>query len=1146
MKNTILNIFFLFSFITFSSAQDTTVVQTLTWEDDFRSGVFTFPDNPTNDWEKVIMLYNMRCHDNAVGNGNVGCREWDFSCNTFITDSSIVDSTQFMHLTHIISNFDNQVGNTFRYVDQPVFSYFQYGQHETNYTSTISEIDAKVGTDEFPLPMVGNTEVGKGQFLYTAAELQAAGLSAGNITGLKLDIIDTGDDVNFLRVRMKATDETSMDATNPNLDGFNEVYFRSTAFTSTGTNFLRFYNDFEWDGSSNVIMEFSYTTPPVGAAASIFGHQTANESGLIFMGGNDHAINFTGVGSVRTPDLSLTEITDEITIALWAKGNPITLPVNTFAFEGEDSNGIRHAGSHLPWGNGRIFWDCGNLGNGWDRIDKQATEAEYENVWAHWAFTKNANTGSMKIYRNGSLWHQGTGKTHPINIEKFTIGANIEKVTSYQGEMDAFQIFNKELDEDAIKAWMSRPYDPSLPFAANLQSYYSFDEGTGTTTTDISPNGNVANIESTPTWTRIRGRDLFKSFATSTVRPTATFVQGEYTVEDQIIMVLDSVENAPNEVVSYRANGTDLMAVDTQYLWDADASLVWDENGNLIDFNDLTPSGSITLDEFAYFQKQPGKFEILSLVTPYGNGLDLGDQGKTFKIDVTDYAPILKGQKRMSLELGGQNQEEMDIKFLFIKGTPTREVKNVQNIWPFRRGNIDQILDDTYFEPRMVDASEDNSIYKLRIAVTGHGQNGEFQPRSHFIKAGNQQYNFDVWKECSELPIFPQGGTWIFDRAGWCPGLPTDIHEFDVTEFITQNKEIELDYGINGFTMTEANYLVSAQLVTYGQPNFSVDAEIVEVIRPTTQLEHARKNPACNEPTVRIKNNGSENLTSLTIEYGEQGGQKKTYNWSGNLGFLETEDVELPIDFIGFWTSLEGSGIFEVTLSNANGGLDEYSNNDYFSTPFERPRFYERPLQVQVRTNNNGNETSYTIKDINGNEILTRDGLASNTSYTDDLQLPRGCYTLEINDSEDDGLFYWFWEQVGPPRGRGSARILELFPNGIALPVHTFEPEFGRSTQIDFAIPSFVNTLEQGELEFFSLYPNPASETINLDLKGFEGDKFEIEIVDVNGKIIKIQTVEIFSKDHLESIDISTFPTGMYFAKVKNSKQFWVREFVKN
>ena len=1146
MKKVILTSLFL-SIFYFSNAQDTTVVQTLTWADDFRASVYDFPDIPQGGWEKVLMMYNMRCHDAAVGNGNVGCREWDFSCNTFITDSSRVDSTRLVHLTHIISNFDNQAGNTFRYSDSPVYTYTQYEQHVTDYSSTISETEGTVGADELSLPFAPETKVGKGQFYYTATELQAAGLSAGDITGLKLNLTDAGDDVNFLRIRIKSVDETSANTAAPELDGFTEVYFSNTAFQNTGEHFFKFYENFDWDGTSNLVVEFSYTNPPVGTPPAIFAHQTGFQSGLVYNGNEDNALEFSGTGSVATPDLSLTEITDEITIAFWSRGNANALPTATFAFEGEDFAGNRNAGAHLPWGNGIIFWDCGNEGNGWDRISRQATEAEYENEWAHWAFTKNSNTGVMRIFRNGESWHEANGRTNSINIEKFSIGANIENVTSYQGQLDAFQIFNKELDADAIKIWMHQLYDDSLPFAENLQAFYDFDEGMGQAANDVSPNGSVANIIGAPAWRSVRGKDLFKEFITTNVRPTATFVQGEYQVEDQVVFVLDSIENPQNRVVSYSVNGTDLIVLDTQFVWDVDASLVFDEAGNLIDFNDIQPDASVTLGEFDYYQKIPAKYEILSLVTPYGNGLDLGQEGVTFKIDVTDYAPILTGSKRMSLELGGQNQEEMDIKFLFIEGTPTREVKNIQNIWPFRRGVIDVILDDSAFEPRMVATSDEDDLqYKLRVAVTGHGQNGEFQPRNHFITAAGEQFNFDVWKECSELPIYPQGGTWLFDRAGWCPGLPTDVHEYDLTDLIQKGEPIRIDYGINGFTMTEANYLVSAQLVTYGPPAFEVDAEVVEIIRPTTQLEHARLNPACNEPMVRIKNNGQKALTSMLIEYGEVGGEKKTRQWFGNLGYLETEDVSLPIEFLGFWNELEGTGTFEVSVSDVNGGADEHASNNYISSTFERPQVFDRPIQVQVRTNNEGSETSYTIKDTEGNIILERGNLASNTTYTDQLQLPRGCYTFEINDTEDDGLFYWFWEQVGPPRGRGSARLLEVFSNGIALPVHTFEPEFGRSARIDFSIPAFVNTLEQGEIEFFSLYPNPASETINLDLKGFEGDEFQIEILDINGKLVKTQRTTIFNKEHLETIDISTLPAGMYLKKVKNSKKFWVEEFVKN
>ena len=47
-------------------------------------------------------------------------------------------------------------------------------------------------------------------------------------------------------------------------------------------------------------------------------------------------------------------------------------------------------------------------------------------------------------------------------------------------------------------------------------------------------------------------------------------------------------------------------------------------------------------------------FQIMSFVTPYGIGLDLGPEGKTWYFDLTDYAPIFKGNKRITVSGGGQ------------------------------------------------------------------------------------------------------------------------------------------------------------------------------------------------------------------------------------------------------------------------------------------------------------------------------------------------------------------------------------------------------------------------------------------------------------------------------------------------------------
>lgn len=1151
MKKVFFTLSTLFLFCLSANAQDTTVVQTFKWDDpdNFRAGSFDFPDDDPNSWSKILMLYNMRCHDLQVGNGAVGCREWDYSCNTFITDSSRVDSTRLIHPSHIISNFDNSAGFAFRYTEEPVYTYYVYDQHDVNYNSTISETTAKVGAEDLPMPLSLSKQVAKQQWIYSAAELLAAGFSAGDLTGLKMNIAAAGETNNFLRIKIKSTSKTELDETVPDLDGFTEVYFKNTDLSTVGEQFFKFYNNFDWDGTSNLIVEVTFTNNESANQPMVMGEQIpGSRPAMAYVGGlNDYAIRFDRSGAIRLTPESFDSISTEITVNLWAKGNT-ALPINTYAFEGTDGGGNRQASSHLPWSNGRVYWDCGNDGSGYDRIDKQANDADFKNSWTFWSFTKNTETGSMKIYKNGVLWHSGAAKSKEIDLKNFVIGSNVIGTGVYFGEIDGFQIWSKELDEAAIKVLMHVGVGSAHPDIASLVYDMSFNEGSGRVTAETFSGNLQGTFEGSPTWSRLRGKDLFKSFSSLNLRPAITFVRGEYDVDDVIVSITDSIQNPPNMVVSYGTAGTDLISIDTQFVWDVDNSFTYSaETGDLLEFNDITPSGEINISEFDYYQKRPGKFEILSLVTPYGNGLNLGSEGKTFTIDVTDYAPILQGRKRMSLEMGGQSQEEMNIQFVFIKGTPPRYVRNIQNIWPFRRGTFRQILDNTFFEPRNVPLAADAAEFKIRSAITGHGQNGEFQPRTHFmnVNGGAKDFEFDVWKECSDIPIYPQGGTWTFDRAGWCPGVPTDVHEFDITDMVTPGGMVELDYGLNGITMDQANYLVNSQLVSYSAPNFSLDAEIVEIMRPTDMVEHARINPACNRPMVRVKNSGSSALTSLKLEYGEKDGSKRVYDWNGNLAFLATADIELPLADLGIWSMLDGEGEFEVRILEVNGGADENPQNDNYITPFTRPQVIERSIEVAIRTNDRGNETSYKITDMAGNVILDRGGLAPNTLHLDEIVLGRGCYTFELNDSGDDGLYYWFWEQTGDSRGRGSATINGIFRNGFKFGLKSFEPEFGRFVNFDFSVPEYTNTLEPGTLELFSVYPNPTADFVNLDLKGFENQDFRVQISDVNGSLILEKEISVNGSDHVESIDISAFAKGMYFIKVHSGDKFWVREVAK-
>ena len=49
------------------------------------------------------------------------------------------------------------------------------------------------------------------------------------------------------------------------------------------------------------------------------------------------------------------------------------------------------------------------------------------------------------------------------------------------------------------------------------------------------------------------------------------------------------------------------------------------------------------------------------------------------------------------------------------------------------------------------------------------------------------------------IPIYPQGGTWPFDRAGWCPGMvvPVRIDQFNSD---ISNSTIDFEYYFQPWT----------------------------------------------------------------------------------------------------------------------------------------------------------------------------------------------------------------------------------------------------------------------------------------------------------------------------------------------------------
>ncbi|MEP7170989.1 MAG: LamG-like jellyroll fold domain-containing protein, partial [Bacteroidota bacterium] len=623
---------------------DTTIVQTFRFDTTMRAGVFLFPTDTTKTYEKIIMLYSMRCKNGLISNSsntNLGCGEWDYNCFTYVVDSSQTDSLHSQHGSHDISNFSDTI---FNYTTTPVWTYTQYMQQQITYTSIISEDSASIATGTTPLvnPFAASHAASRTQNLWTAAELTSAGLTAGDITGMRLDVQSLGSAIDNLKIRIKHSSQTVLDANIPETDGFTEVYFLNTPMGSTGTNSFYFYTPFNWDGISNLLVEFCYTNAATGTDNEVTGHDAGFNASLVSTQPDSYLESDGSLSFIKINPAPFPSITDKITVAFWAFGDSLILPANTSIIEGIDANNHRQLNVHLPWSDSNIYWDCGgDASGGYDRINKAATAADIKGKWNFWTFTKNATTGNMSIYLNGALWHAGTGKTKLINISEMVAGMGISAGVNYQGNYDELSIWNTDLSLASVQQIMYNDITNAHPDYANLLSYYKLNEGTGNTAYDSSPNLFDSEIIN-PAWRHHRGNTLFRNFTADTFRPNTTFIKGVYTSTLQSYPVLDSVVNNATSVISYNILNNDLNVIDTIYVWAAGYTYIYNEFGTKIDSILVNGTSTINITQLSYFQKHPMKMELINFITPYGINLNMnGLIGKTWEFDVTDYAPVL-------------------------------------------------------------------------------------------------------------------------------------------------------------------------------------------------------------------------------------------------------------------------------------------------------------------------------------------------------------------------------------------------------------------------------------------------------------------------------------------------------------------------
>ncbi len=495
-------------------------------------------------------------------------------------------------------------------------------------------------------------------------------------------------------------------------------------------------------------------------------------------------------------------------------------------------------------------------------------------------------------------------------------------------------------------------------------------------------------------------------------------------------LVVDSIPKKARLLEFYEDPSNPTRRTSYKYVWDTYYRYTFDNNGNVIDSVLVPPDTTIYLSKRRIYTNDPiaitERYEIMRYVTPYGIGLDVGD-GFTWTMDVTDFAPLLTGK----VYLDAPNQQEpIEITFDFIEGIPERNIIRLERIYDFYDVVYDKNFENKISKQRK-QVSPEEKMFRLKVIQTGHGFGGnednccEFCKKNAYVKVNDTvRYTKEVWRECGTNPLYPQGGTWLFNRTNWCPGAEVQPYDFELTPFIGNYRSFTYDYDMDYYdkpyssgSNTIGRWIITAYIISYSDLNFTTDAELYDILSPSTKDVYKRMNPTATSPLIMVKNRGKEEIKSLKIKYGIVGGSEYIFNWSGSIKSLESKNILLPPMACSEWKT--DSRTFRVEILEVNGKPDEYPSNNVGYSRFQPPSSIYKDLTIFIRTNNyevlvnDANFVAYKIeiKDSAGRKILDKEP-PHNSENEYDVKLRDGCYDLNLISYLQCGLGFWYYRQL--------------------------------------------------------------------------------------------------------------------------------------
>lgn len=305
-------------------------------------------------------------------------------------------------------------------------------------------------------------------------------------------------------------------------------------------------------------------------------------------------------------------------------------------------------------------------------------------------------------------------------------------------------------------------------------------------------------------------------------------------------------------------------------------------------------------------------------------------------------------------------------------------------------------------------------------------------------------------------------------------------------------------------------------------------------------------------PRFALTNLGSAPLTQAFIELKWDTNTLQTLHWVGYLPTYGEAYVTLDSQ------SISNTGLLKTTITNINNGTgdDDFSNNVRNENFSDAVQFNTTQVLLKIRTDNYGEETYWEVRDeqgvvleFGGNQEVGPNGggafplgtpigpgaYPNLTIIRDTLELPTdGCYSIHFSDGYGDGMCCDF--------GTGYYRLFNLDNTATAL---ISGGEFDEYARRALEVGMVSSTAEPVQVIDFQIFPNPATDFLNISVETRDGLECSIRVFNAFGQLQhQFPTQKAVPGGHDWRLSLSGWAEGVYFLQCIVGREITTKAFV--